>query len=152
MSLCCPMLTTKDPTSSDEDFLSINAPIVIEIVYNAAKVKNVFYRPMHGIKLSAKNAHNVDPRPNDTIDIELAKPLCFGNHIIIAFTGDKYPIPCPMPFMTPQPASISQMFAASTPIAVVVMPKKYKNAALKLAITKDDCHSALRQHCPSFPQ
>ena len=32
----------------------------------------------------------------------------------------------------------------------IVDGKKVKH--LKLAITKDDCHSALRQHCPSFPR
>lgn len=31
-------------------------------------------------------------------------------------------------------------------------PRIYDMFTLKLAITKDDCHSALRQHYPSFPR
>ena len=66
-----------------------------------ANAPNVFSSPMIGIKEFAKNVHSVEPRPNETIDTDPARPLCLGNHIISAFTGDKYPMPWPRPFKNP---------------------------------------------------
>ena len=98
-----------------------------------ANAPNVFSSPMIGIKEFAKNVHSVEPSPNETIDTDPARPLCLGNHIINAFTGDKYPMPWPRPFKNPQPKMTNGRLARCIPPPVNAIPKKYKTEAINPA-------------------
>ena len=55
---------------------------------------SVLHHSIKGEKITLDN-------PNPEIAIPVAKPLCSLNHNISVFTGDKYPMPSPIPIIQP---------------------------------------------------
>ena len=55
---------------------------------------SALHHSINGEKITLDN-------PNPEIAIPVAKPLCSLNHNISVFTGDKYPIPSPIPIIQP---------------------------------------------------